>query len=122
LSRPTPFAAVGAALAAALRLVAGLGRRPRRVLPLAELRRRHFAEFEPEALAPILEALAEARGGPVGQLRPRDAAWRDEAQRDALRDALAAREVAVDLSSRRTVRDVVGAVVPLLERRPQAHR
>jgi len=104
-----------AALAGAAAVVAAVG-----ALALAG-RRGGFRDFEPGPLALILAAVAQARGLDVSELRPGDRAWRDAAEREALAAALAARGVALDLPSLPTVRDVVGAAAPLLERRPRVH-
>lgn len=78
---------------------------------------RAFVEFEPSPLRLVLAAVARSEGRPVEALRPTDRLLRPE----ALRDELAALGLAVDLAALRTVRALVGAAVPLLERRPRAH-
>ena len=78
---------------------------------------RAFAEFEPGPLRRVLEAVARAERREAEELRPSDRLRRPE----AVEAELARLGLTADLASLRTLRALVGAVVPLLERRPRAH-
>jgi hypothetical protein len=78
---------------------------------------RAFAEFEEEPLARLLEAFARAHGCPVEELRP----GRLISRPGELERELAGLGLRADLTRLKTLRSLVGAVVPLLEARPRAH-
>lgn len=82
---------------------------------------RAFGAFEADALATVLEAVADALGCSRGRLRPRDRLPRDAESRRRVARALAERGLAIDLEGARTLRALAGRAVPLLERRPRAH-
>ena len=76
-----------------------------------------FAGFEPEPLGRVLEAFARAHDRQASGLSARDRLVR----REALARELAALGLEVELDRLRTLRQLVGLVVPLLERKPSAH-